>query len=109
MSKETKLTDEELKTIKNARNGFDELTVKFGQVEVEITNLSSTKEMLINYGARSGPGKFRFETLATWLKWKFPNKNPPLRNQRNRPAPHRRPADFLRFWVPRLEGNFEIP
>ena len=47
MSKETKLTEEELKSIKNARNGFDEITVKFGQVEVEIANLSSTKEMLI--------------------------------------------------------------
>ena len=47
MSKETKLTEEELQSIKNARNGFDEITVKFGQVEVEIANLSSTKEMLI--------------------------------------------------------------
>ena len=47
MSKETKLTEEEMKSIKNARNGFDEITVKFGQVEVEIANLSSTKEMLI--------------------------------------------------------------
>ena len=47
MSKETKLTEEEMQSIKNARNGFDELTVKFGQVEVEIANLSSTKEILI--------------------------------------------------------------
>ena len=47
MSKETKLTEEEMQSIKNARNGFDEITVKFGQVEVEIANLSSTKEMLI--------------------------------------------------------------
>ena len=47
MSKETKLTEEEMQSIKNTRNGFDEITVKFGQVEVEIANLSSTKEMLI--------------------------------------------------------------
>jgi len=47
MSKETKLTEEEMQSIKNARNGFDEITVKFGQVEVEIANLSNTKEMLI--------------------------------------------------------------
>ena len=41
------MTEKELQSIKNARNGFDEITVKFGQVEVEIANLSSTKEMLI--------------------------------------------------------------
>ena len=47
MSKETKLTDKEMETITKARSGFDEITVKFGQVEVELTNLTKTKEMLI--------------------------------------------------------------
>ena len=47
MSKETKLTDKEMETITKARSGFDEITVKFGQVEVEIANLSNTKEMLV--------------------------------------------------------------
>jgi helix-turn-helix protein len=46
MSKEVKITDEEMDQIKSIRDGFDTLTVKFGQVEMELSNLNKTKQVL---------------------------------------------------------------
>tara|TARA_Y100000401_G_scaffold55154_1_gene43506 strand:+ start:393 stop:644 length:252 start_codon:yes stop_codon:yes gene_type:complete len=46
MSKEVKITDEEMQSIKSVRDSFDNLTVRFGQVEMEITNFKKTKQLL---------------------------------------------------------------
>mgnify|MGYP003624649423 CR=1 FL=1 len=46
MSKEVKIADEELVKVKAIRDSFDTLTVKFGQVEMELANLNKTKQVL---------------------------------------------------------------
>tara|TARA_R110002012_G_scaffold220911_2_gene392551 strand:- start:3278 stop:3529 length:252 start_codon:yes stop_codon:yes gene_type:complete len=46
MSKEVKITEEEIGKVKSVRDSFDTLTVKFGQVEMELANLNKTKQVL---------------------------------------------------------------
>tara|TARA_R110000765_G_scaffold124690_2_gene222111 strand:- start:6 stop:257 length:252 start_codon:yes stop_codon:yes gene_type:complete len=46
MSKEIKFTAEEMKEVSSIKSSFEELTFKFGQVELEIQNLELEKSKL---------------------------------------------------------------
>tara|TARA_R110001599_G_scaffold1706_5_gene8502 strand:- start:54593 stop:54844 length:252 start_codon:yes stop_codon:yes gene_type:complete len=47
MSKEVKFSKEEVDNIQKIRDGYDELVVKLGQIEMSIINLQSNKNSLI--------------------------------------------------------------
>jgi len=46
MSKENKFTEEEMKAVSSVKASFENLTFKFGQVELEIQNLELEKTKL---------------------------------------------------------------
>jgi len=46
MSKENKFTTEEMKAVSSIKTSFEELTFKFGQIELEIQNLELEKTKL---------------------------------------------------------------
>ena len=46
MSKEIKFTPEEMKAVSSIKSSFEELTFKFGQIELEIQNLELEKTKL---------------------------------------------------------------